>query len=901
MQSYSLVRGLKFSLFFGSFEFLLITIFKKINQITMTKYYFLFLSIFSYTLHSQVNHWESVVLPGDSWQYITPNAQPSSNWNQLGYNALGWNTGISGFGYGDDDDATILEPTMSVYLRRAFYVVDASAIESIILDLDYDDGFIAYVNGQEVARNLMTGAVPAYNQASDGWREPNLPQGLLPERFAVDPILLNNGTNVIAVQVHNYSLDSSDLTALPVLSFGINNSSTFYSPPPSWFEAPYVPVEVNFESSNLPIVVINTDQGQEIPNDPKIDATMQIINRDNGDRNFLTDVSDPTALDYDGPIKIEFRGSTSSLLDKKQYAFTPYDAAGEKINVSYLDMPRENDWILNGLAYDPSYIRDFISYRLSNLTGNYASRGRYCELVVNGDFRGLYILQEKLKADDSRIDIKKIKEDDITLPKLTGGYITKTDKIEGADVQAWSMPNYGGWESNFVHEHPKPNTVMPEQHDYIKNQFETLQSMVNSPSNNDITQGFPSIIDIPSFIDFMIINELASNVDAYEFSTFFHKDRNGKLRAGPIWDFNLTFGNDLFSWGYDRSHTDVWQFFDQGNMGPKFWKDLFEDPIYKCYLTQRWQELTASGMPLNSDEIFGLIDATTTLINEAAGRQEMVSGTTGVFEQQILEIKTFILERINWISNALTDTSLCDDIVTPALVISKINYHPLVADELDSSDFEFIEITNNSFSSIDLTGIYFGGLGLTYQFPNGAVLAGQQSIFLSNESDSFFERYGFEPFGEFSRSLSNDGEDLILRDAYGNIIDLVIYNDALPWPEEADGEGAFLKLISFDLDNTLASSWMAQNDTSENLSSAQFQSESIISVYPNPVTDILRINSTSNKINKLKIISLSGQLLAIYNFDGREVEFDLSVYQSGIYLLQIETDTDVLIRKIVKR
>jgi hypothetical protein len=142
---------------------------------------------------------------------------------------------------------------------------------------------------------------------------------------------------------------------------------------------------------------------------------------------------------------------------------------------------------------------------------------------------------------------------------------------------------------------------------------------------------------------------------------------------------------------------------------------------------------------------------------------------------------------------------------------------------------------------------------------------------------------------------------LILRDAYGNIIDLVIYNDALPWPEEADGEGAFLKLISFDLDNALASSWMAQNDTSENLSSAQFQSESVISVYPNPVTDILRINSTSNKINKLKIISLSGQLLAIYNFDGREVEFDLSAYQSGIYLLQIETDTDVLIRKIVKR
>ena len=125
-------------------------------------------------------------------------------------------------------------------------------------------------------------------------------------------------------------------------------------------------------------------------------------------------------------------------------------------------------------------------------------------------------------------------------------------------------------------------------------------------------------------------------------------------------------------------------------------------------------------------------------------------------------------------SNELTDTSLCDDVITPPLVISKINYHPLVDAELDSSDFEFLEISNNSNTSIDLTGIYFGGLGLTYQFPVGASISEQQQIFLANETDSFMQRYGFEPFGEFSSSLSYDGEDLTLRDAYGNLIDYVI-------------------------------------------------------------------------------------------------------------------------------
>ena len=98
-------------------------------------------------------------------------------------------------------------------------------------------------------------------------------------------------------------------------------------------------------------------------------------------------------------------------------------------------------------------------------------------MVLNGEFRGIYVLQEKLKADDSRIDINKIKESQLTLPKLTGGYITKADKNEGSDTAAWSMEKYlwMGIQVNYVHEHPKPTTVQPEQNEYIKGQFESLQ------------------------------------------------------------------------------------------------------------------------------------------------------------------------------------------------------------------------------------------------------------------------------------------------------------------------------------------------------------------------------------------------------------------------------------------
>ena len=137
---------------------------------------------------------------------------------------------------------------------------------------------------------------------------------------------------------------------------------------------------------------------------------------------------------------------------------------------------------------------------------------------------------------------------------------------------------------------------------------------------------------------------------------------------------------------------------------------------------------------------------------------------------------------------------------------------------------------------------------------------------------------------------------MILRDAYGNIIDFVIYNDVLPWPEDADGEGAFLKLISLDLDNALASSWVAQNDTPENLSSPQFQSESFISVYPNPVSDVLVIDGI-NELYDVEIFDIHGKkIMSAYKAN----TLKLNSLNTGIYLLKVFDDSSTHNFKIVK-
>ena len=404
-------------------------------------------------------------------------------------------------------------------------------------------------------------------------------------------------------------------------------------------------------------------------------------------------------------------------MPKKQYGLTTLltDNVSNN-NVSLLGMPSENDWILNGMGYEPSLIRDYLFYNLARQMGEYASRTVYCEVVVNGDYVGLYVFQEKIKPDSNRVNILKITSTDNSLPNVSGGYITKSDKTTGNDPVAWTMLSYA-WTTDFIHEYPDPSIVTSQQSTYIQSQFTNLETTAHN-NNTSVSNGFPSVIDIPSFVDFMLLNELGSNADGYQFSTYFHKDRNGKLRAGPIWDFNLTLGNDLFLWGFDRSHYDVWQFADGGNDGARFWTDLFNNPTYKCYLSKRWHELTLTGQPLSESSLNEFIDATIATISEASIRENLRWANIPDQAAEIANIKTFITNRINWMTTNIGPYSSCNAVQTPALVINKINYNPMISGNFPiSNDQEFIEIVNAGTTTVNLTGYYFKELGFTYLFP----------------------------------------------------------------------------------------------------------------------------------------------------------------------------------------
>jgi len=178
---------------------------------------------------SGAGQWETIINWGDAWHYFVPQQELPENWRLPGYDDSGWPVGPSGFGYGDDDDGTITNPSMSVYIRLVFSVDQLPGILEAVMHVDYDDGFVAYLNGQEIARaNIgVPGTIPAYDDSASIVTEPVICYGVSPGAFPVDPALLLPSSNVLAIEVHNYNITSSDLTLIPFFSLLLE------SPPPN--------------------------------------------------------------------------------------------------------------------------------------------------------------------------------------------------------------------------------------------------------------------------------------------------------------------------------------------------------------------------------------------------------------------------------------------------------------------------------------------------------------------------------------------------------------------------------------------------------------------------------------------------------------------------------------------
>ena len=603
--------------------------------------------------------WETAIFAEDIWKYIVPTSSVNENWNNINFDDIAWMEGIGGFGYGDNDDGTILDQINSVYFRKVFEINDISKLKKGLIHADYDDGFVAYINGFEIGRSYNLSDYGSYvpfdaNTSFD--QEASLYLGNYPDEIILDSLDIMNvlleGQNVLAIQVHNVSNNSSDMSGNFYLSFEVQDTADMYNEVPDWFTEP-----ITFHTSNLPIMVIDT-YGNQIPDEPRIDAFMGIIDNDSG-VNSLGD----NYNGYDGQITIEKRGNSSQWNDKTPYRFETVNEEGENNNVSLLGMPEENDWVLYAPWQDKSMIRNILTYKISNDLGRYAPRTKLIELYLNDDYRGVYVLMEKIKRDANRVNISKLNSDEISGDDLTGGYILKFDWFFTGD-------NLGGFESNidgniYNYHYPKPSDIVPEQENYIINYINDFETIMSSDQYDDQSTGYPSVLNVDSFVDFILMQELAKNVDAYRLSTYIYKDKeslDNRLTAGPVWDFNHGYGNCDYGETWEFTNW-LLEYNPEGGDQMSFWWELiWQDDYFQNKISERYTELRST--VFSESYIHGMIDSLVIELGSSVDRNFSkwpILGTYiwpnyyvfDTFEQEIDYLKGWMSDRLNWMDSQI--------------------------------------------------------------------------------------------------------------------------------------------------------------------------------------------------------------------------------------------------------
>ncbi len=606
-------------------------------------------------------------MDSDQWRYLVPQSEPDAAWIELSYNDSSWEEGVGGFGYGDDDDGTELESAISAFQRLIFSIDDTSKVMHLVTDIDYDDGFVAYLNGQEIGRSQMgaSGTRPDFDRWADDNHEASLYQGLAPDaRLLFNkenfPGLVFQGDNILAIQTHNVNDTSSDMSSRAFVSLAISDDSRTYRNVPAWFSSPIV--GPFFFSSHLPLIVIDTG-GQTILREPKITASMKVINKPGGQVN----TTDDTPNDFNGQVGIEVRGSSSSGFPKKNYSFETRRPDGSDVDVSLLGFPEEEDWVLHGPYSDKSLIRNVMLYELSRRMGRWAPRTKLLELILDGEYQGVYAAMERIKRDSLRVDIAKLKKTDVEGDELTGGYIVK---IEGGRDPGWQSAHQtpSGRTIIWSWYYPKLRDIEPAQDSYIRGEIAAFEASVAGEDIANPETGYPAHIDIDSAVDFYILNEVSRNVDGYRLSTFMHKTKdsegNGKLIWGPVWDFNLGFGNaDYYDGGNHVGYQATEGVPASDGAPPPFWvKKIWQDSTMNAAVVDRWRSLRQT--TLHTDSLMQIVDDYVDEIGVAADRnfdRWRVLGSYvwpnnfvgNTYESEIEYLKGWIQNRVTWMDTSI--------------------------------------------------------------------------------------------------------------------------------------------------------------------------------------------------------------------------------------------------------
>ena len=370
---------------------------------------------------------------------------------------------------------------------------------------------------------------------------------------------------------------------------------------------------------------------------------------DNGATNNIADSAKGTFYN----IGIKVRGQSSAMFPKPGYSVEVRDEKGEGIDVSMFGLPPADDWVFHGPYVDKSMLRNALAYWLFRQAGRYAPRTKHFDLYINGVYRGVYVMVEKIKRGKYRVNVSKLKEDDIAGDSLTGGYIWAFDKV-GTNTGGGGSDNQGGIDAegfntsdglNVILHYPKKANIQKQQEEYLKKYLNDLEALFKNGKNGD---GFEKYVDLGSALDYVLHQEVTNNGDSYWCSFFLHKPKNktnkegvyteGKVTLGPPWDFNLAMSNGGMmgmggsgnSWQIESSSKapqqggggGMWGGWGGGGMSslkaPNWLVQMWKRSDYQSELKKRWAELRSGVWHTKVMDMY--LDSMKTYLKNAADR-----------------------------------------------------------------------------------------------------------------------------------------------------------------------------------------------------------------------------------------------------------------------------------------
>ncbi len=381
------------------------------------------------------------------------------------------------------------------------------------------------------------------------------------------------------------------------------------------------------QTYDLPIVFIDTKNkclDQNVTE--KIPATMSVLD---AATNNVADSAKGTHYN----IGIKVRGQSSAKFPKPGYSVEVRDEKGEGLDVSMLGLPPADDWVFHGPYVDKSLMRNALAHWLFRQAGHYSPRTKHFDLYINGVYRGVYVLIEKIKRGKYRVDVSKLKDTDISGDDVTGGYIWAFDKT-GTNTGGMGMEdiNKEGFSTadglNVIMHYPKKENLQQQQQAYLKKYLEDLENLFKNGKNGS---GYENYVDMTSALDYVLHEEVTNNSDSYWCSFFLHKPKDskgGKVTLGPAWDFNLAMSN---GGGMGSTSTDGWQIENpqkqgQGGMmmmggglkAPNWLIGMWKDSHYQSELKKRWAELRSGVWHTKTMDVY--LDSMKAYLTKAADR-----------------------------------------------------------------------------------------------------------------------------------------------------------------------------------------------------------------------------------------------------------------------------------------